>query len=136
MTEFGTEYNYPEKKAPSSKPVLPLDDASVAGAATFLALLDTFNDYTDHALKLLRVSADETRIEVTSIAFVSDKNFVHIQVGVSNDWGTINHALDKYPSVQVFNEAGEPSRANVAHTDTDNVTITSDVAFAGVAYFN
>ena len=136
MGEFQTPYKYPALKEPSSKPILKLDDASVGGAATFLELLDTFNDYTGHALKLLRVSADETRIEVTSIAFVSDKNFVHAQVGASTDWGTINHALGKYPAVQIFNAAGEPARANITHVDINNITITSDVAFAGAAYFN
>jgi len=136
MGEFQPPYVYPELKSPSSKPVLPIGDDSGAGVSTFLELLDTFNDYTGHALKLLQVSADETRIEVTTIVFVSDKNFVHTQVGASADWGTINHALEKFPSVQLFNAAGEPARANVTHVDINNVTITSDIAFAGVAYFN
>lgn len=135
MGEFEAPYDYPEQKGPSSKPVLSGEGVTV-GAETFLDLLDTFNDYTGHALKLLQVSADETRIEVTTLVFTSDKNFVHNQPVSSANWGTINHALDKYPAVQIFNDAGEPARANITHVDVDNVTITSDVAFAGVAYFN
>ena len=133
MGEFQPPYNYPEQKAPSSKPVLPPGTGTIE---YFKELLDTFSDFTGHALKLLRVSADELRIEPTDIAFVSDRNYVHTQVGASADWGTINHALAKYPAIQIFNDAGEPARANITHVDINNVTITSDVAFAGVAYFN
>ncbi len=136
MGEFEAPYDYPEQKAPSSKPVLPLGDGSIIGVSTFIALIDTFNDYTDQGLKFLRVSADETRIEVTDIAFVSDSNYVHAQPVSSANWGTINHALAKYPSIQIFNDLGEPARANITHVDINNVTITSDVAFAGIAYFN
>jgi hypothetical protein len=135
MGEFEPPYDYPKIKEPSSKPVLS-GEGITAGVSTFIELLDTFNDYTGHSLKFLRVSADETRIEVTDIAFESDKNFVHNQPTPSDNWGTINHALDKYPCIQIFNDSGEPARANITHVDTDNVTITSDIAFAGVAYFN
>lgn len=136
MGEFQAPYDYPEQKAPSSKPVLPLESDSVAGPTTFKELLDTFNDFTGHGLKPLRVSADELRIEPFNIVFISDRNYVHNQASASVDWGTINHALGKYPAVQIFNDAGEPARANIAHVDINNVTITSDVAFAGAAYFN
>ena len=135
MGEFEAPYDYPKHKDPSSKPVLS-GEGITTGIETFIGLLDTFNDYTGHALKLLQVSADETRIEVTTLVFVSDKNFIHDQPIASADWGTINHALDKYPAIDIFNDAGEPARANITHVDVNNVTITSDVAFAGVAYFN
>lgn len=135
MGEFQPPYQYPELKEPSSKPVLPIAGEG-AGVAYFIQLLDTFNDYTGQALKFLRVSADETRIEVTDIAFVSDRNFVHNQPVASADWGTINHGLGKYPSIDLFNDAGEPARANITHVDINNVIITSDVAFAGAAHFN
>ena len=135
MGEFETPYDYPPLKDPSSKPVLTPDGLGI-GASTFLELLDTFNDYTGHALKFLRVSADETRIEVTSISFISDRNYVHNQPVASNNWGTINHALGKYPSVDIYDEFGNPAHANIDQIDIDNVSITSDVAFAGVAYFN
>lgn len=136
MTEFGSEYDYPKLKGPSSKPVLQADPSTVGVIQTFLELLDTFNDYTGHAGKFLVVSGDETRIEVTALAFDSDKHFAHVQVAASVDWGTINHALAKFPAVQIFNDIGEVARANIAHVDNNNVTITSDVAFSGVAYFN
>ena len=135
MGEFEEPYQYPELREPSSKPVLPIAGEG-AGVAYFIQLLDTFNDYTGQGLKFLRVSADETGIEVTDIAFVSDAHFVHSQPTPSANWGTINHALGKYPSIDLFNDAGEPARANITHVDINNVTITSDVAFAGAAYFN
>lgn len=135
MGEFQDPYDYPQLRGPSSKPVLS-GEGITTGATTFKELLDTFNDFTGHGLKLLQVSADELRIEPTTIVFISDKNFIHNQPVASADWGTINHALDKRPSVQIFNDAGEPARASVTHLDDDNVTITSDIAFAGVAYFN
>ncbi len=133
MGEFQDPYDYPEVKSPSSKPVLPPGTGTIK---YFKELLDTFNDFTGHGRKPLRVSADELRIEPFDIVFVSDRNYVHTQPTESDDWGTINHDLGKYPSVQIFNDAGEPARANIAHVDIDNVIITSDVAFAGVAYFN
>ena len=135
MVEFDPPYDYPKLKEPSSKPVLPIETGA-GGASTFLELLDTFNDYTGLGLRFLRVSADETRIEATDIAFISDRHFAHNEPAPSANWGTINHALGKYPSVSIFDDAGNPAHAQVTHIDENNVTITSDVAFAGDAYFN
>jgi len=134
--EFGAEFDYPEMSAPSGKPILPLDEGVIGGPQTFLELLDTINSYVGHGGKFLMVSLTETGVTVSAVEVESDKHFSFSQPTPSDDWGTINHALDKYPAVQIFNTAGNPARALITHVDENNVTITSSVAFSGIAYFN
>lgn len=132
--EFGPEQDYPPMSPPSSKPILAreLD----GGPMTFLDLLDTINSYAGHGGKFLMVSLTESGVTVSAIEVESDKHFSFSQPTPSLNWGTINHALGKKPAVQILNSAGNKAHAKVTYVDDDNVTITSDVAFSGVAYFN
>jgi len=132
--QFDPEHDYPPMSPPSGKPILKreLD----GGPMTFLDLLDTINDYAGHAGKFLMIKATEDGVTVSVIAIESDKHFEHVQAASSADWGTINHKLDKKPSVTILNGSGNKAHAKVTYVDDDNVTITSDVAFSGVAYFN
>lgn len=133
MGEFGAPYDYPELPPPSSKPLL--NPAKGGGVTTFLELLDTFNDYTGHGLKFLRVSADETRIEITELLFESDKHYEHVQ-GVANVTWYVEHNLGKYPSVEIVSSSNKVVEGDVQYIDTNNLTITFIGAFSGKAYMN
>lgn len=56
----------------------------------------------------------------------SDKNYIHNQTIPSSEW-TVEHNLNKYPSVSVMLPSGHIGIADVTHIDENNLTIT----FAG-----
>ena len=64
-----------------------------------------------------------------------DKNFLFIQSIPSNTW-TINHNLNKYPSVTVIDSAGTEVEGNVEHIDTNNTIIIFSGSFSGKAFIN
>jgi hypothetical protein len=64
-----------------------------------------------------------------------DKHYKHVQ-GVSSAVWTINHNLDKHPSVIVKDSAGSTVIGEILYTDLDNLTITFSGAFSGEAYLN
>lgn len=55
-----------------------------------------------------------------------DKNYIHNQTTPSDQW-TVEHNLNKYPSVSVMLPSGHIGMADVTHIDENNLTIT----FAG-----
>jgi hypothetical protein len=65
----------------------------------------------------------------------TDKNFVFTQATPSASW-SINHGLNKFPSVTVVDSAGTQVIGDVYHTDTDNLTITFINQFSGKAFLN
>jgi hypothetical protein len=65
----------------------------------------------------------------------ADKNVLHNQGTPSASW-VINHNLNKYPAVQVFDSAGTMVIGDVVYDDLNNVTITFSAAFSGKATLN
>lgn len=65
----------------------------------------------------------------------SDKSFEFTQASPSLTW-TINHELNKFPSVTVVDSAGTQVIGDVQHTDNNNLTITFINQFSGKAYLN
>lgn len=65
----------------------------------------------------------------------TDKNYKHVQ-GVSSATWTINHGLNKFPSVTVKDSAGSIVIGEIEYNDKDNVTLTFSGAFSGEAYLN
>ena len=64
-----------------------------------------------------------------------DKRYVHTQAVAASVW-TVNHALDKYPSVTVIDSAGSVVHGDITYTNSNNLTLTFSAAFSGVAYIN
>lgn len=64
-----------------------------------------------------------------------DKNYVHNQ-GAANTIWSINHNLNKYPSVMVVDSAGSVVVGKIEYVDTNNLTVTFNAAFSGDAYMN
>jgi hypothetical protein len=69
------------------------------------------------------------------IASATDIHYVHTQGSASASW-TIAHSLGKKPSVTVQDGSGNDVEGSVAYTDDNNLTITFNTPFAGVAYLN
>jgi len=130
--QFDPEHDYPPRSEPSSKPILKFDSNL---PQTFLELLDTFNTYVDHGGKFLVVNEAEDGITVSVAAMKSDKHSAHVQLIASTDFN-INHALEKFPSVQAFTTAGDPAEVHYSHTDNNNVRIQSELDFTGTIYIN
>jgi hypothetical protein len=66
----------------------------------------------------------------------SDKNFVHLQNSPSSLW-TINHGLNKKPSITIIDSAGSQVLAKITYVDNNNVTIDfNGIATSGEAIFN
>lgn len=80
-------------------------------------------DDTDPANPIVSASSDG-----------SDKNFVYNFS--SQDSFTVNHNLNKYPSVTVFDSAGEEIEGQVDYLDINSVKIDFSAPFSGVITLN
>lgn len=64
-----------------------------------------------------------------------DKHFKHVQNLSSSSW-TINHGLNKIPSVVVKDSAGSMVIGDIDYVNTNTLTITFSGSFSGEAYLN
>lgn len=64
-----------------------------------------------------------------------DKTYTHTQSVPASTW-TVEHDLNKLPSVHVFDSTGEEVYGDISYDDLDNVTLTFSGAFSGKAIFN
>ena len=64
-----------------------------------------------------------------------DKNFVFTQGVASNTW-TINHNLEKFPSVTVVDSADNVVIGSITHTNINSLTVSFSSTFSGKAYIN
>ena len=64
-----------------------------------------------------------------------DKNYVFVQ-GVPETTWTIQHNLQKFPSVSVVNNNNVLIYGDTTYTDTNNLTINFSAGFSGKAYLN
>ena len=65
----------------------------------------------------------------------SDKNFVFIQNSAEQTW-TIQHNLNKFPSVTMVLPTGQKGYGDVVYIDENNLTITFASDESGKAYIN
>ena len=70
-----------------------------------------------------------------SKVFESDKFFTFTQASASASW-TIQHNLEKYPSVTVIDSANDVVYGNTTYIDENNLTINFSAPFSGKAYLN
>lgn len=74
-------------------------------------------------------------LNLAAIYAVGDKEYVHEQNSSSNTW-TINHGMNKYPSVSVQDSAGTTVIGEITYNDKNTITLTFSGAFSGKAYLN
>jgi hypothetical protein len=65
----------------------------------------------------------------------ADKTFIFVQSVSSTDW-TIQHNMDKFPSVVVVNNNNIVMYGDITYTDSNNLTINFSAGFSGKAYLN
>lgn len=66
---------------------------------------------------------------------VSDKNFIHNQLAPMTVW-TINHPLNKKPSITILDSAGTQVHGKVDYISDTQLIVNFQYAFAGTAYLN
>lgn len=82
--------------------------------------------------------AGEGLIDVTlrnSDYVVTSKTYIHEQ-GISSDTWTIEHNLNKYPSVTLVDTAGTQFQGRVEYIDENNCIVYMNGATKGKAYLN
>jgi hypothetical protein len=62
-------------------------------------------------------------------------NYIHVQSIASSTW-TINHPLEKFPSVTVVDSAENTVYGDVRYISTTQIQVTFSAAFGGKAYLN
>lgn len=70
-----------------------------------------------------------------SLAGATDKTFVYTQGTPATTW-TIQHNLNKFPSVTAVNTSNIQGFGEVEYIDANNLTITFSAGFSGKAYLN
>lgn len=63
------------------------------------------------------------------------ENYVHDQQTASTTW-TVNHNMNKYPSVNVVDTANDEVTGDVKYNSLNQITISFTAAFSGKAYLN
>jgi len=76
-----------------------------------------------------------TTITINTPAVIPDKTFVFIQLVPSASW-SIEHDLDKFPSVSVVNNNNIIMYGDTEYIDDNNIIITFSGGFSGKAYLN
>lgn len=71
----------------------------------------------------------------TPSSLVNDKDFIFTQPTPSIEW-TVQHNMDKFPSVSVVNNNNILMYGNTTYVDTNNLIITFTAGFSGKAYLN
>ena len=86
--------------------------------------------------KFLVVTANgEKLITAATLSDATDKHYTHTQDVVSDIW-TIQHNLNKKPSVTVVDSGGSTVEGDIQYVDNNSVVLTFSGAFSGKAYFN
>lgn len=80
-----------------------------------------------------------SRVEVDlDFAYIKTQvreNYVHDQQVASTTW-TVNHNMNKYPSVNVVDTANDEVTGDVRYNSLNQITISFTAAFSGKAYLN
>lgn len=80
--------------------------------------------------KVKSVNGETGHVNVTE-----DKNYVYVQTTPTTSW-TINHGLNKRPSVDVYDENDELIYCKVKNINNNQVVIVANTPFTGKAIFN
>ena len=102
-------------------------------------------DNTSDVIAIVDASGNETKKIVVdellgSNTSLTDKNFVHNQIGLSATW-SVTHNLNKFPSVTIVDTGGTVITGEITYTNLNEATISftsngSALPQAGKAFFN
>lgn len=77
----------------------------------------------------------EIDLDIAYIKAQVREHYVHEQQVASTTW-TVNHNMDKYPSVNIVDSANDEVAGEVKYNSLNQITITFTAAFSGKAYLN
>lgn len=80
------------------------------------------------------IAGSKTAI-ISAVFSNPDKTYVHSQLSSQTEW-TVNHALNKFPSVSVVDDGNNIIVGDVKYIDKNQLTITFGVSISGKAYIN
>jgi len=84
---------------------------------------------------------DENKVFLTSsdkqnlLDSLTKENYIHDQIMSSSVW-TINHTLNKFPSINIVDSAGSLVVGDVEYVNLSQIVVTFTAPFSGIAYLN
>lgn len=91
---------------------------------------DTLQNPTPELVDTLKVG-----LGLRDIGAAADRSFEYIPSAAEAVW-TINHGLNKYPSVSVIDSSGDDVEGDVSYQGPNRVVITFSAAISGKAFLN
>ena len=80
-------------------------------------------------------AAEATAVATAAALAAKESTYIHTQAVASAEW-TIQHDLDKYPSVTVVDSGGSVVIGDCQYTSRNTVVLRFNGAFGGKAYLN
>ena len=94
----------------------------------------TFNDEPINIEGIL--TNTDINITVEQMAYIyADKHYIHNQIKSSDVW-TIQHNLDKYPSVIIVDSSNSVVIGDITFIDKNSIIVSFVAEFSGKAYLN
>lgn len=117
-------------------------NASVRGNGSIRAEVNTYSSATTEKKGIIRIATDEEAIEglsdntaITPKTLKLATSYTHIQGTASEVW-TINHNLNKNPSITIVDSANNVVSGRRKYVDENTVELYFNSAFKGSAYLN
>ena len=120
--------------------IYQLDNVNNFGKYSLTSLADRSGETTFFDATLIFSEGNGSLITGKTYGIVQgpsdvDKNFVFTQGSAASTW-TINHNLEKFPSVTVVDSANNVVVGDIAYTNTNSLTVSFSSTFSGKAYIN
>jgi len=94
----------------------------------------TFNEQPVNIEGIITNTDINITVEQMASIYV-DKHYIHNQIKSSNVW-TIQHNLDKYPSVIIADSSNNVVMGDIAFIDKNSIIVSFMAEFSGKAYLN
>jgi len=118
--------------------ITSIDNPNVFGIYSLDTLTNLAGDSNFYTLAITYKSGNGSLINNQYYTITSKKkdlNYIHYQASVATTW-SINHNLNKNPSVTIVLPTGDQVQGEVEYIDANNVTVTLSSANSGKAYLN
>ena len=118
--------------------ITSIDNPNVFGIYSLDTLTNLAGDSNFYTLAITYKSGNGSLINNQYYTITSKKkdlNYIHYQASIATTW-SINHNLNKNPSVTIVLPTGDQVQGEVEYIDANNVTVTLSSANSGKAYLN
>ena len=106
-----------------------------------ISQIANWDDAYDNTIVSASITGAETKTinlnqrDGGSVSVSYTDTYVHTQGSPSSSW-SINHNMNKYPSVTVIDSGNNEVVGDIVYTSLNSVVINFSGAFSGTAYFN